>query len=130
MIAHVLALAVVFQGPPESTSRITTAHDWVVRLGRNMGDSIWPGFRPDTIPVLYVVRGQGTLLLGWHGDLPPGFLPIAADPGAAPRGESMAGAGWQSSADHGAGGGQRFTKHRHARRRHDARSISRIRSRV
>ena len=102
MIAHVLALAVVFQGPPESTSRITTAHDWVVRLGRNMGDSIWPGFRPDTIPVLYVVRGQGTLLLGWHGDLPPGFLPIAADPGAAPRGESMAGAGWQSSADRGA----------------------------
>jgi hypothetical protein len=57
VLAAALALAVVFQGPPESTSRITTAHDRVVRLGRDMGDSIWPGFRPDTIPVLYVVRG-------------------------------------------------------------------------
>src|SRR5213080_1804675 len=92
MIAHVLALAVIFQGPPESTSRITTAHDCVVRLGRDMGDSLWPGFRPDTIPVLYVVQGQGTLLLGWRGDLPQGFLPI----------EGVAGSGWQAAADRGA----------------------------
>ncbi|HEY7186608.1 MAG TPA: hypothetical protein VH436_08670, partial [Vicinamibacterales bacterium] len=63
MIAHLLALAVILQGPPESTSRLMTAHDWVVRLGHEMGDSIWPGFRPDTIPVLYVVKEQGTLLL-------------------------------------------------------------------
>src|SRR2546427_3875453 len=78
--------------PPETTGRIVTAHDWVVRLGRDMGDSIWPRFRPDTIPVVYVVRGQGTLLLGWRGDLPERFLPIAG----------LAGAGWQSSADRGA----------------------------
>src|SRR5258705_12242915 len=57
-----------------------------------MGDSIWPGFRPDTIPVAYVVRGQGTLLLGWRGGLPEGFLPIAGG----------AGSGWVSSADRGA----------------------------
>src|SRR5213080_3609740 len=92
MIAHVLALAVIFQGPPESTSRITTAHDCVVRLGREMGDSIWPGFRPDTIPVLYVMKGQGTLVLGWHGALPQGFTPFVDRPDA----------GWQSSADRGA----------------------------
>src|SRR2546426_319724 len=78
--------------PPETTGRIVTAHDWVVRLGRDMGDSIWPRFRPDTIPVVYVVRGQGTLLLGWRGDLPERFLPITG----------LAGAGWQSSADRGA----------------------------
>src|SRR3989454_11920066 len=78
--------------PPETTGRIVTAHDWVVRLGRDMGDSIWPRFRPDTIPVVYVVRGRGTLLLGWRGDLPERFLPIAG----------LAGAGWQSSADRGA----------------------------
>src|SRR2546425_198949 len=78
--------------PPETTGRIVTAHDWVVRLGRDMGDSIWPRFRPDTIPVVYVVRGQGTLLLGWRGDLPERFLPIAG----------LAGAGWQSSAERGA----------------------------
>lgn len=57
-----------------------------------MGDSIWPAFRPDTIPVAYVVRGQGTLLLGWRGALPQGFLPIAG----------LDGGGWQSSADPGA----------------------------
>src|SRR3989449_10449176 len=78
--------------PPETTGRIVTAHDWVVRLGRAMGDSIWPRFRPDTIPVVYVVRGQGTLLLGWRGDLPERFLPIPGLPGA----------GWESSADRGA----------------------------
>jgi hypothetical protein len=61
-----------------------------------MGDSIWPGFRPDTIPVLYVIKGKGTLLLGWRSELPPGFTPVAADPRAAPLG------GWQSTADRGA----------------------------
>ena len=92
MIAQLLTLAVVVQGPPQSTSLLTTAHDWVVRLGHDMGDSIWPGFRPDTIPVLYVVKGEGTLLLGWRGELPEGFLPI----------EGVANGGWKSSADRGA----------------------------
>src|SRR3989442_14779861 len=78
--------------PPETTGRIVTAHDWVVHVARDRGDSIWPGFRPDTIPVVYVVRGQGTLLLGWRGDLPERFLPITG----------LAGAGWQSPPDRGA----------------------------
>lgn len=95
MVPAALCLALIAQEPPrEITTRIVTAHDWVARLGREMGDSIWPGFRPDTIPVLYVIRGKGTLLLGWHGELPPGFSRVAADPGAAPRGGA-----WQSSAD-------------------------------
>src|SRR2546426_4275972 len=81
------------QGPPPAiTPRLTTAREWVVRLGREMGDSIWPGFRPDTIPVLYVVPGQGTMVLGWRGALPEGFLPIAG----------LDGSGWQSAADRGA----------------------------
>ena len=88
----ILFLALI-QGPPlEMTGRIVTAHQWVERLGSQMGDSIWPGFRPDTIPVIYVVRGQGALLLGWRGELPQGFLPITG----------LAGGGWQSSADRGA----------------------------
>src|SRR5258707_654237 len=57
-----------------------------------MGDSIWPGFRPDTIRVLSVLRGQGTLLVGWRGPLPQGFLPI----------DGLTDAGWLSSADRGA----------------------------
>ena len=59
-----IALAVQEPPPPEITTRIVTARDWVVRLGTTMPDSIWPGFRPDTIPVLYVIRGKGTLLMG------------------------------------------------------------------
>src|SRR5437867_11151564 len=57
-----------------------------------MGDSIWPGYRPDTIPVLYLLRGHGTLLLGWRGALPPGFTPDSA----------AGGAGWQAAVDQGA----------------------------
>jgi len=87
-----LCLALIQGPPPETTGRIVTAHEWVVRLGRDMGDSIWPRFRPDTIPVVYVVRGQGTLLLGWRGDLPERFLPITG----------LVGAVWQSSAERGA----------------------------
>ena len=92
MVLAALCLALIQGPPPETTGRIVTAHDWVVRLGRDMGDSIWPRFRPDTIPVVYVVRGQGTLLLGWRGDLPERFLPITG----------LVGAGWQSSAERGA----------------------------
>ena len=92
MLAIVACLTLLQGPPPDLTPRITTAHDWVVRLGRDMGDSIWPGFRPDTIPVLYVVKGQGTLLVGWRGELPQGFLPI----------EGLAGSGWHSAADRGA----------------------------
>ena len=92
MVTAALFLGLM-QGPPaETTGRIVTAHQWVERLGRTMGDSIWPGFRPDTMPVAYVVPGQGTLLLSWRGELPQGFLPIAG----------LAGGGWRSSADRGA----------------------------
>jgi hypothetical protein len=66
----------------EVTQRVVTAHTWVARLSRDMRDSIWPGFRPDTIPVLYVIREQGTLLLGWRGDPPEGFGALAGTPGA------------------------------------------------
>ena len=93
MILHAALILALIQGPPpETTGRIVTAHQWVERLGRTMSDSIWPGFRPDTIPVAYVVRGQGTLLLSWRGELPQGFLPIAG----------LGGGGWLSSADPGA----------------------------
>jgi hypothetical protein len=92
-----LALAVQEPPPPEITTRIVTAHAWVGRLGTTMPDSIWPGFRPDTIPVLYVIRGKGTLLMGWRGELPAGFVPMVSDLRDPP-----AGAGWQPATDRGA----------------------------
>jgi hypothetical protein len=67
------------------------AHAAVVRLGREAADSLWPGFRPDTIPVLYVLPELGTLLLGWTGPLPSGFS--ALSPGQA---------GWKPAAERGA----------------------------
>jgi hypothetical protein len=75
-----LLLAVVQQPAADVAQRVVTAHTWVSRLSREIGDSIWPGFRPDTIPVLYVIREQGTLLLGWRGDAPEGFTALAGIP--------------------------------------------------
>jgi hypothetical protein len=93
VVAAALALALALQAPPpDVTGRIVIAHQWVTRIGREMGDSIWPGFRPDTIPVLYVVPDQGRLILGWRGALPEGFVGF----------ENLANAGWQPIATRGA----------------------------
>ena len=56
------------------------------------GGAIWPGFRIDTIPVLYVLRGRGSLLLGWSGRLPDGVSPVSTLPGAGWRDEAAKGA--------------------------------------
>jgi hypothetical protein len=58
----------------------------VERVGRRGGAALWPGFRPDTLPVAYAFRDRGRLLLGWEGALPDGYVAI----------EGVAGAGWQS----------------------------------
>jgi hypothetical protein len=33
-------------------------------LGGAHGERVWPGFRPDTIPVAFVLPSRGTLLAG------------------------------------------------------------------
>jgi hypothetical protein len=81
------------QEPPwEAAAEVQKAHEKVVELGPMGPDSIWPGFRPDTIPVLYVFPERGTLLMGWRGALPEGFERV----------EGIAGAGWQPEAARGA----------------------------
>jgi hypothetical protein len=81
------------QEPPwDAVAAIQEAHEKVVELGLMGPDSIWPGFRPDTIPVLYVFPERGTLLMGWRGALPDGFE----------RDERIEGAGWQPEAARGA----------------------------
>lgn len=92
MVSAAILLALIQQPVPEAAQRAVTAHAWVARLGATMGDSIWPGFRPDTIPVLYVVRDSGVLLLGWRGALPEGFAQVAGVPRA----------GWQPTSAPGA----------------------------
>ena len=89
MIQLVLAALIAQEPPATEVARLKTVHMRVTQLGQTRGDSIWPGFRPDTIPVLYVLPGQGVLLLGWSGPAPEGFTPVA-------------GGAWQPSAERGA----------------------------
>ncbi|NIN70651.1 MAG: hypothetical protein GTO46_01700 [Gemmatimonadetes bacterium] len=76
----------------DAVAVVQRAHEKVVELGLLGPDSIWPGFRPDTIPVLYVFPERGTLLMGWRGDLPDGFETL----------DQLEGAGWQPAAARGA----------------------------
>jgi hypothetical protein len=55
----------------DSVARVVRA------LGREYGEAVWPGFRPDTIPVAFVVPSRGTMLSSWRGELPAGFAPVA-----------------------------------------------------
>ena len=89
MIQLVLAALIAQEPPATEVARLKAVHARVTQLGQTNGDSIWPGFRPDTIPVLYVLPGQGVLLLGWSGPAPEGFTPIA-------------GGAWQPSTERGA----------------------------
>ena len=66
------------------------------QLGPRAGEFIWPGFRPDTIPVRLVLPDRGSLLIGWPGELPEGFSPLPAGPDA--RGSI----GWQAADERGA----------------------------
>ncbi|HVO33964.1 MAG TPA: hypothetical protein VMT21_00285, partial [Gemmatimonadales bacterium] len=86
----IAAAALAAQEPPRATvSRLAAVEAAVVSITGAHRDAIWPGFRPDTIPVLYVVPDAGVLLLNWPAVEPPdGFARIAGVPRA----------GWQSAA--------------------------------
>jgi hypothetical protein len=66
--------------PAADTLRaLGTAHSHVQVISRFAADSIWPGFRPDTIPLVFVLPGRGALLYGWRGDPPDGFAPVPGE---------------------------------------------------
>lgn len=46
---------------------------------------LWPGFRPDTIPVFIFVSGRGAVVLEWGDALPDGFEPVVGVPNAGVR---------------------------------------------
>ncbi len=80
----VSAVSASAQEPPRAPiERLAAVHAAVVRVAAAHPDAIWPGFRPETIPVLYVLPDQGILLLGWPDSAPPeGFAPTPGVAGA------------------------------------------------
>jgi len=76
--ASITAAATARSQPPDSVAReLGRVAATVTSLGAKYGEQIWPGFRPDTIPVAFVLPDRGTLLVGWRGALPSGFVPLA-----------------------------------------------------
>src|SRR5687768_8492581 len=62
------------QQPNNDLRAVQRVHQRVAEL-RERAD-IWPGFRPDTLPYLFVLPGRGHALVNWHGQLPEGFLAV------------------------------------------------------
>jgi len=102
MVDHLgrLALLALLAGPAAGTAQespsklapLLEVRDLLARLGSREGPSIWPGFRPDETPLVFVQPERGALLINWSGDLPEGFTPV----------DGMAGAWWRSEAGRGA----------------------------
>jgi hypothetical protein len=90
MIALAGTAAAAAQAPPsDALARLTRIQTAVERVTSTHPDAIWPGFRPDTVPVLYVIPTAGVLLLNWRSEGPPdGFARVAG----------RAHAGWQPAA--------------------------------
>jgi hypothetical protein len=71
-------LAAAQPPPPEALARLTRIEVAVGRVASDHPDAIWPGFRPDSVPVLFVVPHAGVLLLNWRSSDPPeGFSRVA-----------------------------------------------------
>jgi len=78
-----LATTAGAQVPIDSLRSLAAIHHEFVRLGARYGDAVWPGYRPDTIPVAYVFPKRGTVLMHWSGALPTGFQSVPDLPDAA-----------------------------------------------
>ena len=69
--------------PPDTVQAIAALHSTLVDVGARIGPRIWPGFRPDTIPTLYVVPNRAKLFAQWRDTLPTGFFRLPPAPDAA-----------------------------------------------
>lgn len=82
VVVALMSKSISAQIPMESVTAIAAINRDFVRLGKQYGESIWPGYRPDTIPIAYVFPQQGTALFNWRGSLPTGFEPVPGIPNA------------------------------------------------
>jgi hypothetical protein len=79
----ILARGAGAQIPIDTVTRLAEIDRKAVGLGKLFGESIWPGYRPDTIPVAYVLPDRGTVLIHWQGALPIGYETVPGIPSAA-----------------------------------------------
>jgi hypothetical protein len=94
-------LALGAQPGGDTVAVLAGAHARVIARGPAVGPETWPGFRPDTIPHVYVLPGRGTMLFGWRGAPLEGWIATAdgaawlpeADRGAASTGIQLGGRG-------------------------------------
>jgi hypothetical protein len=75
----------VGQAPVDTAARLDSVYREIQRLGAAHGESIWPGYRPDTFAFAFVIASRGTFLAGWRGNLPSGFAPVSGHPALAWR---------------------------------------------
>ena len=71
------------QAPVDTVRTLAEIDRNFVRLGKRYGESVWPGYRPDTIPIAYVFPQRGTALFNWRGALPAGYESVPGVPNAA-----------------------------------------------
>jgi hypothetical protein len=70
----------VAQAPTDTVRQLARAAAEVRHLGRVYGDSVWPGYHPDSIPILFVLPRRGFLLTAWSSPLPTGFEAVPGVP--------------------------------------------------
>lgn len=76
LVLIVLPAGARAQSATDTAAALARLHGMILRYGNEIGPEVWPGFRPDTIPTMYVIPGRAKLLLPWHGTLPAGLQPL------------------------------------------------------
>lgn len=74
----------------QELARILDVMERLRALGTELGPDIFPGFRPDTIPVRIVLPDRGSLLVNWAGPLPDGYEPVGPSAAWQPVAEQSA----------------------------------------
>ena len=69
-------LTVLAQPSGDTVATLDSVANHLSRIGRASGEKIWPGFRPDTIPVAFVLPTHGSVVLNWAGPVPSGYEAI------------------------------------------------------
>ena len=76
--------------PPDGLAAVVAADRALDAVAEEAGARLWPGYRPDTIPVAFTFPDAGTILANWPEDRPPeGYARLSGAPGLAwrPAGE-------------------------------------------